>query len=138
MLSLGASEREGLKSRTLCISAPDIHHTARSLVHYESRGLSIQFEVILKLLWRVARKTRWGMTVIQDLLSKLHDKGWTWEAIAEGVEVDYSTVYKWRVGIQTPSNGRLVRKVMEQLLRRERIPKRKRYTQKRTAGVPKG
>jgi hypothetical protein len=78
------------------------------------------------------------MTVIQDLLSKLHDKGWTWEAIAEGVEVDYSTVYKWRVGIQTPSNGRLVRKVMEQLLRRERIPKRKRYTQKRTAGVPKG
>ena len=60
--------------------------------------------VILKLLWRATRKIMWGMTVIQDLLSKLHDKGWTWEAIAEEV-----TVYKWRVGIQTPSNGGLVR-----------------------------
>jgi hypothetical protein len=41
-------------------------------------------------------------------------------------------VYKWEKGIQAPSNVGAVRKTLQQLLRRKRIPKRKRYVRKRT------
>jgi hypothetical protein len=71
------------------------------------------------------------MTEIQELLTALRAKGWTHAAIADEVEVNQHTVYKWQKGIQTPSNGGAVRQTLQQLLRRKRIPKKKRYTRKR-------
>jgi transposase-like protein len=76
------------------------------------------------------------MTDIQALLTALREKGWTHAAIADEVEVNQHTVYKWQKGIQAPSNVGAVRKTLQQLLRRKRIPKKKRYARKRTPHSP--
>jgi DNA-binding XRE family transcriptional regulator len=90
-----------------------------------------------KLLRLVIRNIMEAMTEIQNLLGALQDKGWTKAAIADAVEVDYSTIYKWEKGIHTPSNEGPVRKVLETLLTQRRIPKRRRYTSKRNAATAK-
>jgi hypothetical protein len=71
------------------------------------------------------------MTEIQELLTTLRAKGWTLAAIATEIEIDYHTVFKWQKGIHAPRNVGAVRRTLQHLLRRKRIPKQKRYVRKR-------
>jgi hypothetical protein len=64
---------------------------------------------------------------IQELIAELRTKGWSMAAISDELGVDYYTVYKWQKGIHAPSNAGAVSRVLRQLLRQRRIPKRRRY-----------
>jgi hypothetical protein len=76
------------------------------------------------------------MTEINDLIVELRGKGWTVAAIADELGVDYYTIYKWQKGIHAPANPRAVQRVLGELLKQRRIPKRKRYTRKRNPSAP--
>ena len=70
------------------------------------------------------------MTDVQEMIAGLREKGWTVAAIADELSVDYDTVARWQRGTRSPANVIGVRLVLGQLLKRQRIPKRKRYTKK--------
>jgi lambda repressor-like predicted transcriptional regulator len=70
-------------------------------------------------------------TEIQELLAQLRAKGWTYAAIATEMEVEYHTIVKWQRGIHMPRSAGAVRRTLQHLLRRKRIPKQKRYTRTR-------
>jgi transcriptional regulator with XRE-family HTH domain len=68
-----------------------------------------------------------GMQEVEQALAELRAKGWTWAAIADELGVHQETVRVWRIGRQTPANPRPVLVVLERLLQRRRIPKKRRY-----------
>ena len=72
------------------------------------------------------------MTEIQELLAQLRAKGWTYVAIARAMEVEYHTIMKWEKGIHAPRNAGAVRRTLQQLLRRKRIPKQRSYITRST------
>lgn len=67
---------------------------------------------------------------IQELLQQLKDKGWTLAALADELQIHYTTILTWNKG-RTPHNSAGVVLQLEQLLKRKRIPKRKRYARGR-------
>ena len=67
-----------------------------------------------------------GMNDVQAMLMKLMDKGWTMAAIADEMEVSHMTVFRWQNGLRSARNSRSVLYMLESLLHRKRIPKRKR------------
>ena len=70
------------------------------------------------------------MNDAQDLIEQLRGKGWTLSAIADEMGVTRNAVDGWRAGTRYPANSQAVKVVLEQLLQRKRIPKRKRYKEK--------
>jgi transcriptional regulator with XRE-family HTH domain len=70
------------------------------------------------------------MTEVQELIAELQKKGWTLAAIAEELGVDDASVYRWQKGMRSPANVVGVVAVLRRLLRRKRVPKRKRYKRK--------
>ncbi len=76
------------------------------------------------------------MNEIQDLIKALRIKGWTLAAIADELGVPYTTAYRWVAGIHAPAHPHLVVSMLEQLIQRKRIPKKKRYTPKRRHLMP--
>ena len=73
------------------------------------------------LLWFV-------MSEVQDRIAELQEKGWTLAALADQLGVTVNAVEKWKVGDRNPSNAKAVLVLLGQLIKRKRIPKRRRYT----------
>jgi predicted transcriptional regulator len=71
------------------------------------------------------------MNEVQELIAELQRKGWTLAAIADELGVDDATVYRWLNGLRSPANAVGVIAVLTGLLRRRRVPKRRRYTGRR-------
>jgi hypothetical protein len=69
------------------------------------------------------------MNEIQNKLAELREKGWTLANIARELGQATVTVESWNVGIKSPGNLQSVLIVLDQLAKRKRIPKRRRYTQ---------
>jgi orotate phosphoribosyltransferase-like protein len=67
------------------------------------------------------------MNEVQDLITQLREKGWTVAAIADELQVNYDTVARWQKGTRSPANEAAVRVFLDQLMRRRRIPKQRRY-----------
>ena len=79
-----------------------------------------------------------GVIDVQEMITELRGKGWTVAALADELGVDYDTVGRWQRGTRSPANAVGVRVVLGQLLKRQRIPKRRRYTRKPPATNDRG
>lgn len=67
------------------------------------------------------------MDDIQAKLAELKEKSWTLAAIADELEISHNAVEKWNAGDRYPRNAKAVLIVLDQLSKRKRIPKKKRY-----------
>jgi len=65
---------------------------------------------------------------IQLRIAQLVEKGWTLAAIADELGVTSDTVELWKAGKRNPTNAKAVLLMLDKVLRRKRIPKKKRYT----------
>ena len=63
----------------------------------------------------------------QSILAELEDKGWTLAAIADELKVSHNAVEKWKAGDRYPRNAKAVIMALDQLAKRKRVPKKKRY-----------
>lgn len=68
------------------------------------------------------------MNTVQDMISKLENKGWTLAAIADEVGVSYNAAQKWKAGNRYPSNAKAVLQSLDVLGKRRRIPRKRRTT----------
>ena len=72
----------------------------------------------------------WYNEYMEEILSSLAElgrKGWTLAAIADELGVARYTVDRWRKGIARPAGIKGTKVLLQQLLRRKRIPKQRRY-----------
>jgi hypothetical protein len=67
---------------------------------------------------------------VREAIAVLKGRGWTTAALADELSVHWDAVWAWETGRRAPANPRLVLIALERLLRRKRIPKRKRYTKR--------
>lgn len=65
---------------------------------------------------------------IQSRIAQLVEKGWTLAAIADELGVTSDTVELWRAGKRNPTNAKAVLLMLNKVLGKKRIPKKKRYT----------
>ena len=70
---------------------------------------------------------------VQTALGELKAKGWTLAAIADELDLHRDSVAGWDAGRHSPANSKVVLVALESLLRRQRVPKRKRYKKKPSA-----
>lgn len=68
------------------------------------------------------------MNDIQQRIQELQGKGWTLAAIADEVGVSWVTASRWRSAEQYPENAKAVLIALVSLLKRKRIPKKRRYS----------
>ncbi len=73
------------------------------------------------------------MNTVQEKIAELQEKGWTLAAIADELDVTVNAVEKWKAGDRQPSNAKAILMLLSQLIRRKRIPKKRRYTDKRVS-----
>jgi len=66
------------------------------------------------------------MDDVQNLLDALKAKTWTNASIADEIGVTVNAVEKWQAGDRKVSQSHLI--LLKQLMKRRRIPKRRRYT----------
>jgi transcriptional regulator with XRE-family HTH domain len=71
------------------------------------------------------------MNTVQEKIAELQEKGWTLAAIADELDVTVNAVEKWKAGDRQPSNAKAILMLLGQFIRRKRIPKKRRYTDKR-------
>ena len=71
------------------------------------------------------------MNTVQEKIAELQEKGWTLAALADELDVTVNAVEKWKAGDRQPSNSKAILMLLNQLIRRKRIPKKRRYTDKR-------
>ncbi len=64
---------------------------------------------------------------IQIRLASLQEKGWTLAALADELKLKVNTLEKWKAGQRNPANGKAVLTMLEELEKRKRIPKGRRY-----------
>jgi hypothetical protein len=67
------------------------------------------------------------MNDVQSRIAELEGKGWSLAAIADGLQVAYITVQKWKAGERVTRLEKPVLDSLDQLLERRRIPKKRRY-----------
>ena len=67
------------------------------------------------------------MNDIQSMLVDLQKKGWTLSALADELGLTPNAIEKWKAGDKYPNNAKAVLMLLDQLLRRKRIPKQRRY-----------
>ena len=72
------------------------------------------------------------MKDIQRKITALQKKGWTLAAIADEVGVTPNAVEKWKAGDRYPANDKAVLSLLDKLAQKKRIPKKRRYTDRRT------
>ena len=70
------------------------------------------------------------MNDVQELVTELQGKGWTLAAIADEFEISRNAVDSWRSGKNQPRQSVIVKRELERLLGRKRIPKRRRLVRK--------
>ena len=68
------------------------------------------------------------MNEVQIKIAELQEKGWTLAALADELEVTPNAVEKWKAGDRNPSNVKAIILLLDQISKRKRIPKKKRYT----------
>ena len=68
------------------------------------------------------------MNEIQAKIAQLQEKGWTLASIADELVVTPDTVENWRAGRRNATNAKGMLIILDELLKRKRIPKKKRYT----------
>ncbi len=79
------------------------------------------------------------MTEIQEQITLLLQKGWTKIAIADELEVSRDAVDKWMAGDRHPANAKGIITILNQLARRKRVPKKRRYPKgSRKSTTPNG
>jgi len=71
------------------------------------------------------------MNDVQGKIAGLQEKGWTLAALADELGVTVNAVEKWKAGDRQPSNAKAILFLLEQLLKRKRVPKKRRYTDKK-------
>jgi transposase-like protein len=64
---------------------------------------------------------------IQLRIVQLVEKGWTLAAIADELGVTSDTVELWKAGKRNPTNAKGVLLMLNRVLNKKRIPKKKRY-----------
>ncbi len=64
---------------------------------------------------------------VQVRLATLQSKGWTLAALSDELEQTVNTLEKWKAGQRNPANEKAVLAMLEQLEKRRRIPKGRRY-----------
>lgn len=69
------------------------------------------------------------LNAVQILIAELEEKGWSLVAIADSddLKVHRNTVGMWKAGIRYPRPDQPVLDALNRLLKRNRIPKMKRY-----------
>ena len=67
-----------------------------------------------------------AMNEVQARLAGLRAKGWTIAAIASEVGLTVNAVEKWKAGSRQPGKPTIM--VLDTLLNRKRIPKKRRYS----------
>jgi len=65
---------------------------------------------------------------IQLRISQLTEKGWTLAAIADELGVTSLAVELWKAGKRHPTNAKSVLLMLDKVLGKKRIPKKRRYT----------
>jgi len=68
------------------------------------------------------------MNDIQKKLSELQEKGWTIAALANELAQARVTLDKWVYGERYPANAKAILAMLDQIYKRKRIPKKKRYS----------
>ena len=63
---------------------------------------------------------------VQAKLLELKDRGWTMAAVADELDVSHMSVFRWQKGIRKADNARSVLHMLDTLMKRKRIPKRRR------------
>lgn len=71
------------------------------------------------------------MNDVHAKITELREKGWTLASIAEEVGVTVNGVEKWVAESRYPANPKGVLLILDSLLKRKRIPKKRRYTKPR-------
>ena len=79
------------------------------------------------VVWYTLRE----MNGVQSRIAELEKKGWTLAAIARELNVSHSVVEKWKSGDRHTRMEKLVIDVLDQLALKKRIPKKRRYLDKR-------
>jgi transcriptional regulator with XRE-family HTH domain len=67
---------------------------------------------------------------VQARIAQLQEKGWTLAALADELGVTPNAVEKWKAGDRYPRLEKPVLDALDQLLKRKRIPKKKRYAKR--------
>ena len=70
------------------------------------------------------------MNDVQELVTELQGKGWTLTAIANEFAISRNAADSWRSGKHQPRQSVIVKRELERLLGRRRIPKRRRMVRK--------
>lgn len=68
-----------------------------------------------------------SMNDIQIKLKELQEKGWTLAALADALGVTVNAVEKWKAGDRRPNNEKALLSLLNQISKRNRIPKKRRY-----------
>ena len=70
------------------------------------------------------------LNAVQTLIAQLEEKGWSLIAIADSddLKVHRNTVGMWKAGTRYPRPDKPILDALDHLLKRNRIPKKKRYT----------
>jgi len=66
------------------------------------------------------------MNDIQTKIAGLQEKGWTLAALADELEVTPNAVEKWKAGDRYPENVKAIHTLLDRVLRKKRIPKKRR------------
>jgi len=64
---------------------------------------------------------------MQSKLAQLVERGWTLASIADELGVKSDTVENWRAGRRSPTNAKPILAMLDRLLKKNRIPKKRRY-----------
>jgi len=68
------------------------------------------------------------MNEVQTKIAGLQEKGWTLAALADELGVTPNAVEKWKAGDRQPSNTKAVLTLLDHIVKRKRIPKKRRYS----------
>ena len=68
-----------------------------------------------------------SMNAVQEKIEELQAKGWTLAALSDELDVHHMTVRRWQTGDRFPENVKPVMMALDQLLKRKRVPKQRRY-----------
>jgi hypothetical protein len=101
------------------------HNARGNLLNYGLKPIDIS--ILCVLIWRKLNE----LNKVQSLIAQLEEKRWTIAAIADSDElkVHRNTVGMWKAGKRYPRPDQPVLDALHRLLKRNRIPKRKRYAQ---------